>query len=117
MKTEMMKLLVACARDASMETVGQTAERGDLVVEVTRMSIDIDIDSIGWLVGEGQAAYREDGLGPTRHVWDILPLNPGARLNALGVQRWENASFRAIPKRMVERAGLKAPEVLEPLCG
>jgi len=92
-------LVAACGR-ASIHA--EQAEPGDLVVEVTSMSLVPDSDGIGWLVAHGDAPYAEDGTGPTRDVWDIVPLRglPVGRQRELGYQRWENARFSKAPRRV-----------------
>jgi hypothetical protein len=130
---DVLRLLVVMARDASLSWLRATAiaggsidpSPGDLVVEVSHRGRHLDPDAIGWLIDHGQAAYREDGTGPTREVWDILPLSgrgqtrypePGAVEGAPSAvaidemtQRWENAEFRRVPKPLVSRAGLHPP--------
>jgi len=96
MKTQLLMLLVDLARRATLnweQTAAPPLAPGDLVVEVSKFAIDPD--AIGWLVGEGEAAYSEDGTGPTRHVFDIVPLS-GARGRNTLYQRWENAAFRKV---------------------
>ena len=76
---------------------------GDLVVEVTKFTIDPD--AIGWLVEHGDAAFLEDNTGPKREVWDIVPLRGlSGECKAKGFQRWENAEFMVIPDGLVKRA-------------
>lgn len=85
---------------------------GDLVVETTFRGPP-DPHAIGWLVGHGDAPWGEDdptdGSVPMRDVWDIRPLDPSVVLDARGVQRWENATFRVVPEWFVKRAGLVCP--------
>jgi hypothetical protein len=98
--------LTALAREENVEP-----QPGDLVVETSSAQVHPDPDAIGWLVDHGDAPYKEDGTGPRREVWDILPLS-GRTQKDWGYQRWENADFRRVPKPMVERAGLQPPRAL-----
>lgn len=96
--------LTAQAREADIDPVP-----GDLVVETSSLQIrNPDPDAIGWLIAHGEAPYNEDGTGPTREVWDILPLS-GRTQKDWGYQRWENADFRKVPYPLLQRAGLQAP--------
>jgi hypothetical protein len=117
---EILRLLVVATRAAALAPHLTPAAReediepepGDLVVEASSLQIrDPDPDAIGWLVGHGDAPYSEDGAGPMREVWDILPLS-GRTQKDWGYQRWENADFRRVPKPLVERAGLRPPQPL-----
>lgn len=84
---------------------------GDLVVEVTSLRREPDPDAIGILVGHDEAAYSEDGTGPKREVWDVLPLRGlSAKHRERGYLRWENAEFRKVPSEIVVRV----PGLLEP---
>jgi hypothetical protein len=101
-------LLVRAARSASAH--GGWADPwtdpldGDLVVEISWLR-EPDPDAIGWLIGHDQAPYFSDapldGSVPMREVWDVLPLNPGAKLRTIDgqqLQRWENARFVGLPE-------------------
>lgn len=68
-----------------------TPEPGDLVIEITGHKQDDD--SLGYLLGHGQATYREDNRGARREVWDVVPLSLDRGRNLLPYQRWENAQF------------------------
>jgi hypothetical protein len=124
---DVLRLLVVMARAAALAPYvgGEESEPqiGDLVVEVSHQTRDIDPDAIGWLVGHGSAPYREDGTGPAREVWDILPLSGRGQKrypertavdrSAMAIddtyQRWENAEFRKVPEPLRQRAGLHPP--------
>jgi hypothetical protein len=117
---DVLRLLVVAARAAALaphltpmaREEDIPPEPGDLVVETSSAQVrHPDPDAIGWLVGHGDAPYSEDGTGPKREVWDILPLS-GRTQKDWGFQRWENADFRRVPKPLVERAGLQPPRVL-----
>lgn len=88
-----LKLAVHAARRLSLNE--REPQPGDLVVETTLFRLDPD--AIGWLVDHGEAAYAEDGTGPTREVWDIAPLS-GRHQEGRTWQRWENADFRPVPE-------------------
>lgn len=114
---DVLRLLVVAARAAALapHLTAMALEEdiepkpGDLVVEASSAQVrHPDPDAIGWLVGHGDASYQEDGVGPKREVWDILPLS-GRTQNDWDYQRWENADFRRVPKPLVERAGLRPP--------
>lgn len=114
---EILPLVVVLAREVSSSVPFRpwpTPKRGDLVVETTFMG-QPDPHAIGWLVDYGDAPYGEDdptdGSVPMREVWDIVPLDPNVQLDARGVQRWENATFRVVPEWFVTRAGLVCPEL------
>jgi hypothetical protein len=116
-------LLVVLARRAVFDrTIADNPfaepEPGDLVVEMTGWRRPADPDAIGWLLGHDDAPYGEgdplDGSVPMREVWDVIPLNPEAKLQEFGgrrYQRWENADFRRIDPKLLERAGIVPPEV------
>ena len=105
----MLMLLVEQARRnaISREFLGEP-QPGDLVVEVSKFSIDPD--AIGWLLGTGEAPYNDDGTGPTRIVSDIVPLSGAAGLKGRPYQRWENAEFVKVQTRLQIKT---PPEVLE----
>jgi len=111
-----LRLLVVAARAAALDPhltalareEGIEPQTGDLVVEVSHQTRDIDPDAIGWLVGHDEAPLNEDGTGPLREVWDILPLS-GRTQKDWGYQRWENAEFRKVPEPLRQRAGLHPP--------
>jgi hypothetical protein len=92
---DVLTLLVAVARMASIHIPRAKPIEGDLVVEVSKFG-DPDPDAIGFLQGHGEAAYEPDGSGPTRIVWDVRPLSGKGGI-APGVQRWENADFVVVP--------------------
>lgn len=103
----LLRLLVDRARQASLHET-EEPQPGDLVVEVTKFSLDPD--AIGWLKAHGDASYREDNTGPTREVWDIIPLR-GLRnepCKSRGFQRWENAEFRKVASTDALRSALSA---------
>lgn len=106
-----LSLAVAIAKAHIDVTVGP--QPGDLVVERTGFR-KADPDAIGWLIGHDDAPYGEDdpldGSVPMREVWDVLPLNPAAKLQTIGgyqCQRWENAQFVKVPDWIVESLGLR----------
>lgn len=93
-------LLARCVADYSRDP-----EDGDLVVEVSSMSKAVDPDAIGILVGQGEATWRTDNTGPTRHVYDVQPLS-GRRQEGLDYQRWENAKFVPVTTRVPRLANV-----------
>lgn len=107
--TELLQLLVVAARQTvvSHEWGVVPPNPGDLVVEVTGLFRPPDPDGIGWLVARGPtrwpAAYT---------VYDVLPLNPDAVLQDWGGQRWENATFSALPDSWLRRTGIRPPLAL-----
>lgn len=103
---EALRLAVALARC----TLEPDPEPGDLVVERASFRRRLDPDAIGWLVAHGEAAYREDGKGPTRDVWDVTPLTGNPGINGHPYQRWENAEFLKVPDYVVRHLGLTPPD-------
>lgn len=94
----LFRLLVSVAREAVLLPNQPEPKEGDLVVEVSKFGLT-DPDAIGWLLGHGEAAYAEDNTGPSREVWDIVPLRGllTDQSRARGFVRWENAEFRVVP--------------------
>lgn len=100
-------MLVRLAREAHLGGRWRHAKPGELVVEVSKFNIDPD--AIGWLVNHGRAPYAEDGSGPTREIWDLIPLSGARGSYEGGAQRWENAEFVALPDSVAELARVAFP--------
>jgi hypothetical protein len=125
--TECYEALVRLARRVALTEHAEPTP-GDLVVETTGFHHDPDAIGIllahglapyatvcpacGTHLGD-DAVEREhaswgdtfahcvecDAVIPVRDVWDLRPLNPGARHQT---QRWENATFRRLPDKFRE---------------
>lgn len=95
----LLTLLVEQARGARLLTPAPIPppEPGDLVIEITKFRYDPD--AIGWLIGHGEAPYNEDGTGPVREIWDVVPLS-GAKGKTKPYQRWENAQFAKVATQL-----------------
>jgi hypothetical protein len=96
-KDAVLGALIRALRMAPLHDYRLPPPTGTMVFETTTR--EVDPDGIGWLVATGLAAYREDGSGPQREVWDVFPLRglTDADQLARGYQRWENADFRVVP--------------------
>jgi hypothetical protein len=105
-----MLLALAVALSRPHAYLRDDPEPGDLVVETSWMRRGPDPDAIGWLVSHGEAAYADDGSGPTREVWDVTPLSGAPGLDGRPYQRWENAQFRKVRTELVEQLGLRPPD-------
>lgn len=86
--------LYAAAKEAAIHRSGGPRPPCRSELAVTQ-SWTADRTCISHLVEHGMAPLNADGSGPTREVWDIMPIGSDK------IVRWENADFYALPPKFV----------------